>query len=154
MKGDTNMSEKRGYPNPNYTEEDVMADGEILEEIGLVTLEPDHYEELVSKAAMLDCLASAIKSMGKVDDDVVKAITGTLSDQPIVPKKEADNYWSYYTRESAKNRELESKVSQLERARNELIEILKQHGLCETGEIMEAEVKHDGENSDHRESDA
>ena len=148
------MAEVRGYPNPNYTKEDVMADGEILEEIGLVTLETDHYEELVSKAAMFDCLASAIKSMGKVDDDVVRAITGTVSNEPMVPKKEADDYWRYYSQESEKARGLEKKVSQLEHARNELIEILKQHGLCETGEIMEAEVKNDGENSDHRESDA
>ena len=29
------MSEKRGYPNPNYTEEDVMTEEEaILEEVG------------------------------------------------------------------------------------------------------------------------
>ena len=148
------MAEVRGYPNPNYTEEDVMADGEILEEIGLVTIETDHYEELVSKAAMFDCLASAIKLTGKVNDDVVKAITGTLTDQPMVPQKEADQYWGYYTKESEKNRKLEEKVAQLERSRKELIEILKQNGLCETGEIMDAEVKNDGENTDHRESDA
>lgn len=148
------MKEVRGYPNPNYTEEDVMADGEILEEIGLVTLETDHYEELVSKAAMFDCLASAIKLTGKVNDDVVKAITGTLTNQPMVPQKEADQYWGYYTKESAKNRELVEKVAQLEHARNELIEILKQNGLCETGKIIDSEVKNDGENSDHRESDA
>ena len=148
------MSEKRGYPNPDYTDDDVMTEEEILEEIGLVTLDTDHYEELVSKAAMFDCLASAIKLTGKVNDDVVKAITGTLTDQPMVPQKEADQYWGYYTKESAKNRELEEKVAQLERARKELIEILKQNGLTETGEIIEAEVNHDGENTDHRESDA
>ena len=146
------MCEKRGYPNPDYTDDDVMTEDGFLEEVGLVTLDTDHYEELVSKAAMLDCLASAIKSMGKVDDDVVKAITGTLSDQPMVPKKEADNYWSYYTRESAKNRELESKVSQLERARNELIEILKQNNIGEWTNMEEA--NNDGEDTDHRESDA
>jgi hypothetical protein len=140
------MSEKRGYPNPNYTDEDVMADGEILEEIGLVTLETDHYEELVSKAAMFDCLASSVKLAGKVDDMLVKAITGNLFKEEMVPKKEADNYWGYYTRESAKNRELESKVSQLEHARKELIEILKQNGIGEPDEKTEqTEEKKDGE---------
>ena len=46
------MSEKRGYPNPNYTKDDVMTEEEaILEEVGLVTLPMDHFEMLVSKAA-------------------------------------------------------------------------------------------------------
>lgn len=78
------MNEKRGYPNPNYTEEDVMTEEEaILEEVGLVTLPVDHYEELVSKAAALDIIAADIKanidakkSYSRVNDSLVMAVTG------------------------------------------------------------------------------
>jgi hypothetical protein len=78
------MSEKRGYPNPNYTEEDVMTEEEaILEEVGLVTVPVDHYEMLVSKAAALDIIAADIKanidrkkSYSRVNDSLVMAVTG------------------------------------------------------------------------------
>ena len=75
---------KRGYPNPNYTEKDVITEEEaILEEVGLVTLPVDHYEMLVSKAAALDIIAAdikanidATKSYSRVNDSLVMAVTG------------------------------------------------------------------------------
>lgn len=75
---------KRGYPNPNYTEKDVITEEEaILEEVGLVTLPVDHYEMLVSKAAALDIIAADIKanidakkSYSRVNDSLVMAVTG------------------------------------------------------------------------------
>ena len=84
LKGDSIMEEKRGYPNPNYTEEDVMTEEEaILEEVGLVTVPVDHYEMLVSKAAALDIIAADIKanidmkkSFNRVNDSLVMAVTG------------------------------------------------------------------------------
>ena len=140
------MCEKRGYPNPDYTDDDVMTEEAFLEEVGLVTIDTDHYEELVTKAAMLDCLASTIKLTGKVNDDVVKALTGNLTQETLVPKKEADDYWRYYTQESAMRKKLEEKVAELERSRKELIEILKQNGIGEPDEKTEqTEEKKDGE---------
>ena len=141
------MSEKRGYPNPNYKAEDVMdvEDGIELEELGLVTLDLEHYEELVSKAAMFDCLASTVKSTGKVNEDFVKAITGNMTEEPMVTKKEADKYWEYYCRESTKRGELEKKVAQLERVRKDLIEILKQNGLTDVCTI-ESQPTYEEEN--------
>ena len=78
------MSEKRGYPNPNYTDKDVITEEEAtLEEVGLVTLPVDHYEMLVSKAAALDIIAADIKanidakkSYSRVNDSIVMAVTG------------------------------------------------------------------------------
>ena len=78
------MSEKRGYPNPNYTDKDVITEEEAtLEEVSLVTLPVDHYEMLVSKAAALDIIAADIKanidakkSYSRVNDSIVMAVTG------------------------------------------------------------------------------
>jgi len=143
------MAEVRGYPNPNYTDEDIR-EGVTLEEIGLVTVNTDHYEELVSKAAMFDCMASSVKLTGKVDDMLVKAVTGNLLKEELVPKKEADDYWRYYTREQAKAKELSEKVSSLERANKDLVEILKQNNI---GEWADKEEKNDEKADDHREPD-
>lgn len=78
---------KRGYPNPNYTEEDILheEEAELNLGVGLVTIDADHYEELVSKAAALDILTADIKSKidsstaeyNLVNDSLVMAVTGT-----------------------------------------------------------------------------
>ena len=81
------MSEKRGYPNPNYTDEDVMIEPtEVKEEITIdetVIISPEKFEQLCSKAAALDILTADIKRKidyghpySLVDDDVVLAVTG------------------------------------------------------------------------------
>ena len=82
------MSEiKRGYPNPNYTDEDIgQPPVEMKEEITIdetVIISPEKFEELCSKAAALDILTADIKrkidygyGYSLVDDDVVLAVTG------------------------------------------------------------------------------
>ena len=129
------MCEKRGYPNPNYTEEDILpgCPMEVKSELIL----DDQIIQYIQKAAMFDCLASAVKLTGKVDDDLVKALTGNMSQEEMVPKKEADNYWSYYVREQKRSNELEEKVASLEHARNELTEILKQNHIGPYAETAE-----------------
>ena len=134
------MSEKRGYPNPNYTEADVM-EGVELKEIKSELILDEQLVEYIQKAAKFDCLANTIRLTGHVDDDVVKAITGTVAKEEMVPKKEADDYWRYFTREQNKTKELQEKVAALERARADLIEILRQNKI---GEFAE-EAKEDQE---------
>lgn len=123
------MSEKRGYPNPNYTEGDILES--IPMEVKTELLLDDQLIEFIQKAAMFDCLANTIRITGKVDDDVVKAITGAIAEVEMVPKKDADNYWRYYMREQDKTKELQEKVATLERARADLIEILRQNKIGE-----------------------
>ena len=76
---------RRGYPNPNYTAEDIQETAEELDlHPGYVTIEADHYEELVSKAAALDILTADIKSRidslesdyNMINDSLVLAATG------------------------------------------------------------------------------
>ena len=76
------MSEKRGYPNPNYTEKDIGL--EPIELNAQICIDDEEYRELVSKAAALDILTADLKakidygysSYNLVDDDLVLAITG------------------------------------------------------------------------------
>lgn len=126
------MSEiKRGYPNPNYTENDILTEeeAELLADVGLVTIDADHYEELVSKAAALDILTSCIQITGKVDDDIVKAVTGTIAKVDMVPKTEVDEVWSYYTHKEEENSKLKQEIASLTRANSELKEILRQNKI-------------------------
>ena len=136
------MSEKRGYPNPNYTEEDILT-GKVTEENFLelapeiVTINTDHYEELVAKAAALDILTSYIQKTGKIDDEIVKAVTGTLAKEPMVPKKEVDEVWSYYNRLNDEKEKLKCKNADLSRANTELKEILRQNHIGPYAEDQE-----------------
>lgn len=137
------MSEKRGYPNPNYTEEDIMTEEEMEEllESGLVPVDADHYEELVAKAAALDILASHIKSTGHVNEAVVKAVTGTVESQEMVPKKEVDSVWGYYQRVSDEKEKLKNELASMKKAREELIEILRQNNI---GPYAEGQEEQEG----------
>ena len=103
------MSEKRGYPNPNYTEGDIMPG--IPMEVRTELLLDDQLVEYIQKAAMFDCLASTIKTTGKIDDDVVRALTGTND-----PKEHEDiiMYRSWYNSEKQKNEELQKEIERLE----------------------------------------
>lgn len=126
------MSEiKRGYPNPNYTENDILTEeeAELLADVGLVTIDADHYEELVSKAAALDILTSCIQITGKVDDDIVKAVTGTIAKVDMVPKTEVDEVWGYYTHKTEENSKLKQEIASLTSANSELKEILRQNKI-------------------------
>lgn len=74
---------KRGYPNPNYTDEDIQ-DGIPLEMNAEIMIDDKEYRELVAKAAALDILTADIKSKidtgdsdyNLVNDAVVLSVTG------------------------------------------------------------------------------
>ena len=88
------MSEKRGYPNPDYTEEDVL---EVKADL---RIDDNEYRELCYKAAALDILAARIKATGKIEEEVVYACTGTNdTDQ----ENDARQYERWYHDESSKN---------------------------------------------------
>lgn len=77
------MSEKRGYPNPNYTEKDIGL--EPIELNAQICIDDKEYRELCQKAAALDILTADIKSKidtgstnryDLVNDSIVLAVTG------------------------------------------------------------------------------
>jgi len=144
------MEEKRGYPNPNYTDEDVMSEPlEVKEEITIdetVVISPDKFEKLCAKAAALDILTSSIQRSGEVKDDIVLAVTGALPNHDIEKlKKENSNNWDYYWKEKQKVDALKAKCSQLEIARKELIEILKQNKIGPYADQAEEEEESHGQ---------
>jgi len=108
---------KCGYPNPNYTEDDIMTEEAFLEETGMVCVDLDHYDQLVTKAAMFDCISSTIKSMGKVEPEVLRALTGTLD-----PKENAEieQYRNWWHSENEKNTNLVKQNEILREQRDEL----------------------------------
>ncbi len=121
------MSEKRGYPNPDYTEEDLIQDPvEVKEEITIdetVIISPEKFEELCSKAAALDILTAHIKKTGKVDDDIVHAVTGTTD---IKVENKASDYFNWWC--EARNRaeglqktveDLKNRIAELEAGKDE-----------------------------------
>jgi len=76
------MSEKRGYPNPNYNEEDILP-GAPLEVKAEVMIDDKDYRELVLKAGLFDLITANIKAAidyghhySEVDDSFILAITG------------------------------------------------------------------------------
>lgn len=113
------MSEKRGYPNPDYTEEDV------LEAKVDLRIDDNEYRELCYKAAALDILAARIKATGKIEEEVVYACTGTNdTDQ----ENDARQYERWYHDESSKNfrlalenEELKEQVLKLQEQVNQLL---------------------------------
>ena len=93
------MSEKRGYPNPNYTEEDILP-GAQLEMKAEVMLDDKDYRELVVKAAFFDLITANIKGSidygdhyNDVDTDLVLALTGmdVYKAQKKAEKKEKES---------------------------------------------------------------
>ena len=79
------MSEKRGYPNPNYTDEDIR-EGLPLEMNAEIMIDDKEYRELVAKASAFDIITAEIKSKidfagytseyNLVDDDMILQVTG------------------------------------------------------------------------------
>ena len=141
------MSEKIGYPNPNYTDEDIGTEPiEMKEEIMIdetVVISPDKFEKLCAKAAALDILTAHITKTGKVDDYIVFAVTGTTD---IRIQTKADDYYKWWCEAREERDKLKEEVSKLDHARKELIEILKQNKIGpyaeETGEpCTEGEVE-------------
>ena len=75
---------KTGYPNPNYTEEDIR-EGVPLEMNAEIMIDDKEYRELVAKASAFDIITAEIKSRidydniseyHLVDDDMILQITG------------------------------------------------------------------------------
>lgn len=97
---------------------------EDFEETILIPL--SEYRQLVSKCAALEILSASIRKTGKINNDIVRAVTGSLEDET---KKECDIYWGYYVNEKKKTDEQAKIISQLETANNELREILRQNGI-------------------------
>ena len=124
------MSEKIGYPNPNYTEEDIGTEPvEVKEEIMIdetVIISPEKFEQLCAKASALDILTAYIQKTGKVEDDIVFAVTGTTD---IKIETKADNYYKWWCEAREERDKLKEQVAKLDHARNELIEILKQNHI-------------------------
>lgn len=76
------MTEKRGYPNPNYSDRDVDT-FEPLEVNAQIMIDDKDYRELVVKAALFDLISATIKGRidrnyhyAVVDSDFIMAITG------------------------------------------------------------------------------
>lgn len=132
------MSEKRGYPNPDFTAEDVLV-GEPMEIKSEVILD-DQMIEYIQKSALFDCLTSAIRSMGRVDDELVQAITGTWD---VKEASEAKQYSEWWRQERKKNEEL---VKENNRMKCEMVELQKQilELLPDVKKVGEEEVKSNG----------
>ena len=85
--------EKQGYPNPDYTENDI---GQVLES-GVFEICMDHYEELVRKATVHDILVSVMKAHGTVSDDVLTAVLGVEMDEALkAARAEESHAWDMY----------------------------------------------------------
>lgn len=132
------MCEKRGYPNPNYEEQDILP--EIPMEIKTDLILDDQMVEFIQKAALFDCLTAAIRKMGKVDDDVVRAITGAIDPKE---NEELEKFRSWWHESYAKNDELEKRVKKLENLNAGLKDIIQKNGIelydSEPAEVKESE---------------
>ena len=114
-----NSNIKRGYPNPNFTEEDIQ-EGTPLEMNAEILIDDKEYRELVAKAAALDILTARIKANGgKIEEEVVYAVTGTTKDQI---KTEADKFEGWWHEECATNRKLKEENDRLKDKIDELEE--------------------------------
>lgn len=94
--------EKHGYPNPNYTEQDIIT-GKVTEEDFLefapllVTINTDQYEELVRKSERLEILSNVMKAHGTVDSEVLVAVLGNEIDEAVqAAKNDMDYTWKMY----------------------------------------------------------
>lgn len=115
------MCEKRGYPNPNYTEGDILPG--ITMEVKSELILDDQLIQFIQKAAMFDCLTSAIRSMNEVDDDVVQAITGTWD---LKEKSESEKFRMWWHDERSKNEQLIQENEQLKRDVEKLQKLINQ----------------------------
>ena len=102
---------------------------EILNKTFVVTITNNEYKMLISKAAALDILTAQIRTTGEINETVVRAITGTLETNELVPKSEADSYFGWYMEQKKKADERSKKIADLERANIELRELLRQNNI-------------------------
>ena len=108
----------------------VTEDTEIVIDEDRASILNSEYRELVSKATALDILSAAMQRMGKVDDNLVWAVTGANPDKQIKElQAEKDRYWEWYSKEREKAEGLQKQVETLQRKLNETeatIEALRQ----------------------------
>ena len=123
------MSEKRGYPNPNYTEGDILNEEIAIDEI--VIIPPDKYDQLCSKAAALDILKAYIMKTGKVDSDIAFAVTGTTD---IKVHNKADDYYRWWCEARDERDELKEEVKKLKQQINELLPCMDDENSAEVSE--------------------
>lgn len=102
---------------------------EIQLEDCIIAISTNEYREIVTKAAALDILAAAIRKTGTINEDLIRAVTGTLDAADMVPKEEADDFWRLYMEEKKKAEELKLELAKTGKDRNELIEILRQNHI-------------------------
>jgi len=70
----------------------------------------DEYKELIGKAKALDILIYTIRTTGHVDEDIVRAVTGTL-DAKV--NEDLQKYKDWWHDEADKTRALEKQVQAL-----------------------------------------
>ena len=111
------MCEKRGYPNPNYTDEDIR-EGLPLEMNAEIMIDDKEYRELVAKAAALDILTARIRATGKIEDEVVYAVTGTSDGEQMTEAKKFSQWWHEELDKTRKlteeNEKLKDKIDELQ----------------------------------------
>lgn len=135
------MNEVRGYPNPNYSEEDLVKQQVPLEMNAEILIDDKEYRELVSKAAAFDILTASIKSTGEIKEDVVRAITGTDDPKMETEAKKYERWWSEETGKTYKlkeeNRQLQEEIGELKKQ----IEQLNNCDACEPEPCTEGEAE-------------
>ena len=106
---------KRGYPDPDYTIEDI--DGKLDIQIDeQVIISPAKFEELCSKATALDILKASLQRGGKVNEDIAWAVTGANPDRDVEEvRKDKEMWWNNYWKEKEQKEQLEKKVVGLEK---------------------------------------
>lgn len=124
---------KTGYPNPNYTDEDIR-EGVPLEMNAEIMIDDKEYRELVAKAAALDILTARIKATGKVEDTVVYAITGTSEGEQ---QTEAKKYYKWWNEECRKVEKLQNENNQL---RAEIEKMKQDVSSLQEGHLTEADI--------------
>ena len=136
------MNEVRGYPNPNYTEDDLVKQQVPLDLNAEILMDDKEYRELVSKASAFDILTASIRCTGEVKEDVVRAITGT--DDPKM-ENEAQKYERWWSEETNKTYKLQEQNRQLQEEIGELKRQIEQLTAEQAEDPENAEVDADGQ---------
>lgn len=71
------MSEKQGYPDPNYTEEDIVEG--VLEEALLIPVEQSRYDYMIACETLLMLLRNDYKKHYRVDEKITLAAIELLN---------------------------------------------------------------------------
>lgn len=102
---------------------------EIPLEDCIIAISTNEYREIVTKAAALDILAAAIRKTGTINEDLIRAVTGTLDAADMISKEKVDGILLLYKEEKKKTEELKLELAKMGDDRKELIEILRQNHI-------------------------